>query len=61
MRGVYSVEQIRAAEDARMARLPEGALMARASYGLSVECAAAAADLPWHAIEWWSAGWPPAW
>jgi hydroxyethylthiazole kinase-like uncharacterized protein yjeF len=35
---VYSVEQIRAAEDALMARLPEGALMARAATGLAVEC-----------------------
>ncbi|MDT4950284.1 MAG: ADP-dependent NAD(P)H-hydrate dehydratase / NAD(P)H-hydrate epimerase, partial [Pseudonocardiales bacterium] len=40
MRGVYSVEQIRAAEDALMARLPDGALMARAAAGLAVECAA---------------------
>ena len=27
MRGVYTVEQVRAAEDALMARLPDGALM----------------------------------
>lgn len=39
MRGVYGVEQIRAAEDALMARLPDGALMARAATGLAVECA----------------------
>ena len=39
MRGVYSVEQIRAAEDALMARQPDGALMARAAAGLAVECA----------------------
>jgi hydroxyethylthiazole kinase-like uncharacterized protein yjeF len=39
VRGVYSVEQIRAAEGALMARLPEGALMARAATGLAVECA----------------------
>jgi hydroxyethylthiazole kinase-like uncharacterized protein yjeF len=38
MRGVYPVEQIRAAEDALMARLPEGALMARAARGLATEC-----------------------
>lgn len=38
MRGVYSVEQIRAAEDELMARLPDGALMARAATGLAVEC-----------------------
>jgi hydroxyethylthiazole kinase-like uncharacterized protein yjeF len=37
---VYSVEQIRSAEDALMARLPSGALMARAATGLAVECAA---------------------
>ncbi len=40
MRGVYSVEQIRAAEDALMARLPDGVLMQRAATGLAVECAA---------------------
>ncbi len=40
MRGVYRVDEIRAAEDALMARLPEGALMARAATGLAVECAA---------------------
>jgi hydroxyethylthiazole kinase-like uncharacterized protein yjeF len=39
MRGVYAVEQIRAAEDALMARLPAGALMARAANGLATECA----------------------
>ena len=38
MRGVYSVEEIRAAEEALMARLPAGALMARAAAGLAVEC-----------------------
>lgn len=38
MRGVYPVEQIRAAEDALMARLPDGALMARAASGLATEC-----------------------
>jgi hydroxyethylthiazole kinase-like uncharacterized protein yjeF len=40
MRGVYTVEQIRAAEEALMAGRPAGALMARAAHGLSVECAA---------------------
>ncbi len=40
MRGVYSVEQIRAAEGALMARLPEGALMSRAASGLAAECIA---------------------
>ena len=39
MRGVHTVEQVRAAEDALMARLPDGALMARASYGLALQCA----------------------
>ncbi|WP_375487243.1 NAD(P)H-hydrate dehydratase [uncultured Jatrophihabitans sp.] len=38
MRGVHTVEQVRSAEDALMARLPDGALMARAAYGLAVEC-----------------------
>jgi ADP-dependent NAD(P)H-hydrate dehydratase / NAD(P)H-hydrate epimerase len=37
VRGVFSVEQVRAAEDALMARLPDGALMARAAQGLAVE------------------------
>jgi hydroxyethylthiazole kinase-like uncharacterized protein yjeF len=40
MRGVYTVDQVRAAEDALMARLPDGALMARAATGLAVECVA---------------------
>jgi hydroxyethylthiazole kinase-like uncharacterized protein yjeF len=40
MRGVYSVAQVRAAEDALLARLPDGALMARAATGLAVECTA---------------------
>lgn len=40
MRSVHSVEQVRAAEEALMARLPKGALMARAANGLAVECAA---------------------
>ena len=39
MRGVYSVAEIRLAEDALMARLPLGALMQRAAHGLSIECA----------------------
>lgn len=39
MRGVYSVAQVRAAEDALLARLPDGALMSRAATGLAVECA----------------------
>src|SRR4051794_41546217 len=40
MRGVYTVDQVRAAESALMARLPDGALMSRAATGLAVECAA---------------------
>lgn len=39
MRGVYTVEQVRAAETALVARLPDGALMARAAGGLAAECA----------------------
>jgi hydroxyethylthiazole kinase-like uncharacterized protein yjeF len=38
MRGVYSIDQIRAAEQNLMERLPDGALMARAASGLAVEC-----------------------
>src|SRR6478672_7890658 len=38
MRGVYTVEEVRAAEAALMAQLPEGALMARAANGLALEC-----------------------
>jgi hydroxyethylthiazole kinase-like uncharacterized protein yjeF len=37
--GVYTVEQVRAAEAAAMARLPQGALMQRAAHALSVHCA----------------------
>ncbi|MFH8338885.1 NAD(P)H-hydrate dehydratase [Streptomyces sp. AM6-12] len=39
MRSAYSVETVRAAERALMARLPEGALMQRAAAGLSAACA----------------------
>ncbi|MFJ8160600.1 NAD(P)H-hydrate dehydratase [Streptomyces sp. NPDC096136] len=39
MRTAYSVETVRAAERQLMARLPEGALMARAAAGLAVVCA----------------------
>ncbi|MFC9947486.1 NAD(P)H-hydrate dehydratase [Streptomyces pratensis] len=38
MRHAYSVETVRAAEKALMARLPEGALMRRAAAGLAVAC-----------------------
>jgi hydroxyethylthiazole kinase-like uncharacterized protein yjeF len=38
MRGVYSVAEIRAAEDALLARLPQGALMQRAAHGLAMQC-----------------------
>lgn len=39
MRKAYTVEQVRAAEAAAMARLPEGALMMRAAHGLAVAIA----------------------
>lgn len=39
MRALYSVAEIRAAEDAASARLPGGALMERAAHALSVRCA----------------------
>jgi hydroxyethylthiazole kinase-like uncharacterized protein yjeF len=39
MREIYTAEQVRAAEVELMANLPEGMLMQRASFGLSVICA----------------------
>jgi len=39
MLGLYPVAEVRAAEEDVMARVPEGSLMARASFGLAVECA----------------------
>jgi ADP-dependent NAD(P)H-hydrate dehydratase / NAD(P)H-hydrate epimerase len=39
VRGVYRVDQVRTAEQALMARLPEGALMQRAAAGLAAQCA----------------------
>jgi hydroxyethylthiazole kinase-like uncharacterized protein yjeF len=39
MQDVYSVDQVRAAESALMARLPDGALMQRAANALAVHCA----------------------
>ncbi|MGH3355590.1 MAG: NAD(P)H-hydrate dehydratase [Nocardioidaceae bacterium] len=39
MRNAHTVEQVRAAESALMARLPEGALMQRAATGLATACA----------------------
>jgi ADP-dependent NAD(P)H-hydrate dehydratase / NAD(P)H-hydrate epimerase len=39
MRGVWSVDDVRCAEQEVMARLPDGALMQRAAYALSVHCA----------------------
>ena len=39
MHGVYTAAEVRAAEDVVLARLPQGALMARAAYALAVECA----------------------
>lgn len=41
MRGAWPVAAVRAAEEALMARLPEGALMQRAAAGLATKCAAA--------------------
>ena len=38
MRGAWTVSEIRAAEQAAMAELPDGTLMARASAGLAAEC-----------------------
>jgi ADP-dependent NAD(P)H-hydrate dehydratase / NAD(P)H-hydrate epimerase len=38
MHGVYTVEEVRAAEAAVMATLPHGALMERASHALAVHC-----------------------
>jgi ADP-dependent NAD(P)H-hydrate dehydratase / NAD(P)H-hydrate epimerase len=38
MKGVYTVDEVRAAETALMARLPDGALMQRAARVLSVHC-----------------------
>lgn len=40
MHAVYGVEEIRAAEQALMAKLPDGALMARAACATAVECVA---------------------
>jgi hydroxyethylthiazole kinase-like uncharacterized protein yjeF len=39
MRGVWSVDDVRRAEQEVMAKLPDGALMQRAAYALSVHCA----------------------
>jgi hydroxyethylthiazole kinase-like uncharacterized protein yjeF len=39
MKGIYSVDELRAAEQALMATLPEGALMQRAAHALSGHCA----------------------
>jgi ADP-dependent NAD(P)H-hydrate dehydratase / NAD(P)H-hydrate epimerase len=40
MRGVHTVDEVRAAEEALMARMPAGALMQRAATGLAAQCAA---------------------
>lgn len=45
MRPVYAVSAVRAAEDAVMATLPEGALMERAATGLADSCATLMRDL----------------
>ncbi|WP_055587177.1 NAD(P)H-hydrate epimerase [Peterkaempfera griseoplana] len=45
MRYAHTVERVRAAEAALMARVPDGALMQRAAAGLAATCAQALADL----------------
>ncbi|MEY9962341.1 hydroxyethylthiazole kinase-like uncharacterized protein yjeF [Streptacidiphilus sp. MAP12-16] len=45
MRYAHTVEQVRAAEGALMARLPEGTLMQRAAAGLAATCATLLSDL----------------
>ncbi|MFJ6214392.1 NAD(P)H-hydrate epimerase [Streptomyces sp. NPDC092296] len=45
MRYAHTVERVRAAEAALMARLPEGTLMQRAAAGLAATCAGALSDL----------------
>ncbi|MGI8761613.1 MAG: NAD(P)H-hydrate dehydratase [Jatrophihabitantaceae bacterium] len=40
MRDIYTVAQVRAAEDALLGRLPEGSLMQRAAHALAGHCAA---------------------
>jgi ADP-dependent NAD(P)H-hydrate dehydratase / NAD(P)H-hydrate epimerase len=44
VRGVWTVEQVRAAEAAAMAQLPDGALMRRAAHGLALRCAGLLAE-----------------
>ncbi|MCD0481952.1 NAD(P)H-hydrate epimerase [Streptacidiphilus sp. ASG 303] len=44
MRYAHTVERVRAAEAALMARLPEGTLMQRAAAGIAATCAAALSD-----------------
>jgi len=36
--GVWTVEQVRAAETALMAKLPEGVLMRRAAHAVALHC-----------------------
>lgn len=45
MHGVYPVAEVRSLEQQLMARLPDGALMRRAAYALSVECAQLLGDV----------------
>ena len=45
MRLMWTAEQVRAAEELLLARTPEGALMRRAAYGVSVRAAALLAEL----------------
>ncbi len=45
MRGVWTTEQVRAAEDRLLARTPEGALMRRAAFGVATVAASMLRDL----------------
>ena len=45
MRGVFTADEVRAAEAALMERIPEGVLMQRAATGLAVQCAALLGDV----------------
>ncbi len=45
MHGIYTVSQVRDAEAALIARLPEGALMQRAATGLATQCAQLLGDV----------------
>ena len=45
MLGVWTTEQVRAAEDRLLARTPDGALMRKAAFGLAVEAASMLREL----------------